>query len=366
MVRPGETTSLPPNGPARNGGGGWPESKNAWICWSVVPALTGMICTKWIVSATLWKLYVPRCGQLRGAMKRSALVATTCTLLCSSLPFLVAPRTVECDDHVMARYVIYGGRPGYDRLKMLARRWQATTSALLDDVGVGAGMRCLDLGCGAGDVTFELARRVGASGRVVGLDLDAAQLDLTRAESQRIGLDNIDLRVGDVTAIGDGSGYDVVYSRNVIQHLGRPVDAIRGMWEAVRPGGVLVAEDVDFEGAFCEPRCAGHDFWLETYQATLRASGGDPLSGRRLFARFREAGVPTPQVTVVQCLDFTGEAKFVPYLTVEGTATTMVELGVAAVEEIESALVGLRAMAEDETSLCGSPRMFQAWSRRLM
>jgi ubiquinone/menaquinone biosynthesis C-methylase UbiE len=279
---------------------------------------------------------------------------------------VVAPRTVECDDHVMARYVIYGGRPGYDRLKVLARRWQATTSALLDDVGVGAGMRCLDLGCGAGDVTFELARRVGASGRVVGLDLDAAQLDLTRAESQRIGLDNIDLRVGDVTAIGDGSGYDVVYSRNVIQHLGRPVDAIRGMWEVVRPGGVLVAEDVDFEGAFCEPRCAGHDFWLETYQATLRASGGDPLSGRRLFARFREAGVPTPQVTVVQCLDFTGEAKFVPYLTVEGTATTMVELGVAAVEEIESALVGLRAMAEDETSLCGSPRMFQAWSRRLM
>lgn len=136
------------------------------------------------------------------------------------------------------------------------------------------------------------------------------------------------------------------------------------MWELVKPGGVLVAEDADFEGAFCEPPCAGHDFWLETYQATLRAAGGDPLSGRRLVARFREAGLPTAQVTIVQRVDLAGEAKFLPYLTVEATATTMIELGVARAEGIQSALVGLHAMAEDETTLCGSPRIFQAWCRR--
>ncbi|MEO8829027.1 class I SAM-dependent methyltransferase [Lapillicoccus sp.] len=208
----------------------------------------------------------------------------------------------------MDRYVIYGGRPGYDRLKVLARRWQPTTDALLGRVAVGAGMRCLDLGCGAGDVTFELARRVGASGRVVGLDLDQAQLELARAEAERLGLANVDLRVGDVTALGDDAVYDIVYSRNVIQHLARPVAAIRGMWVVVKPGGALVAEDVDFEAAFCEPPCAGHDFWQRTYQATLRANGGDPLSGRRLLARFLAADVPTPHVTVVQCLDLLARA----------------------------------------------------------
>lgn len=261
--------------------------------------------------------------------------------------------------------MLYGGRRGYDRLKVLARRWQPTTDALLSRVVIRAGMRCLDLGCGAGDVTFELARRVGASGRVVGLDLDQAQLEITRAEARRLGLDNIDLRVGDVMALGDDAAYDVVYSRNVIQHLDRPVAAIRGMWAVVKPGGALVAEDVDFEAAFCEPPCAGHDFWQRTYQATLRANGGDPLSGRRLLARFTDADVPRPQVTVVQCLDIAGEGKLIPYLTVEGTASTTIECGIATVQEIDRALVSLRAMADDETSLCGSPRMFQAWSRRV-
>lgn len=265
----------------------------------------------------------------------------------------------------MDGYVIHGGRPGYDRLKVLARRLQPTTDALLDRVGVAAGMRCLDVGCGAGDVTFELARRVGAGGRVVGLDPDEAQLELTRAEARRVGLDNIDLRVGDVTAFGDHAKYDVVYSRNVIEHLARPVDAIREMWRVVEVGGVLVAEDVDFEAAFCEPPCAGFDFWQRTYQATLRASGGDPLSGRRLLGRFRDAGVPTPDVAVVQLLNLTGEGKLLPYFTVEGTASTMVQRGIATEQEIEAALVSLREMAEDETSLCGSPPMFQAWSRRV-
>lgn len=58
---PGETTSLPPDGPAAKNGGGAVECelKNAWICLSVVPGLTGRICMKWIVSATLWNRYVP-------------------------------------------------------------------------------------------------------------------------------------------------------------------------------------------------------------------------------------------------------------------------------------------------------------------
>ncbi len=57
--------------------------------------------------------------------------------------------------------MIRGGKRGYERLQVLARSWLPTTSALLDRVRPGPGMSCLDLGCGGGDVTFELARRVG-------------------------------------------------------------------------------------------------------------------------------------------------------------------------------------------------------------
>lgn len=176
----------------------------------------------------------------------------------------------------MDSYVIFGGRRGYDRLKVLARRWQESTRALLDEVGDGPGMRCLDLGCGAGDVTLELANRVGPLGHVVGVDFDEAQLDLTRAEARERGVTNVHFQSGDVTDFDDSPTYDVVYSRNVIQHLSHPVEAIRRMWDHVQPGGVLIAEDVDFASAFCEPPCAGHDFWQTRYQATLTARGGDP------------------------------------------------------------------------------------------
>lgn len=69
-------------------------------------------------------------------------------------------------------------------------------------------------------------------------------------------------------------------------------------------------------------------------------------------------------MTVVQHLDLEGEGKLLPYLTVEGTARAMVELGVATPAEIDVALADLRAMANDRTTLCGSPTMFQARTRR--
>ena len=73
----------------------------------------------------------------------------------------------------MVRYVIRGGQAGFERLQALARMRLPETSNLLDRVGVAPGWTCLDLGSGSGDFTFELARRVGPTGRVTGLDMDA-------------------------------------------------------------------------------------------------------------------------------------------------------------------------------------------------
>jgi ubiquinone/menaquinone biosynthesis C-methylase UbiE len=194
----------------------------------------------------------------------------------------------------MEGYVIRGGRAGYDRLKVLARAWAPTTEALLDRVGVGAGQAGLDLGCGAGDVTFEIARRVGPGGRVVGIDMDAVKLDLARREAAALGLVNGEFQRASADDWAEPDAYDLVYCRNFTQHLARPAQVLRAMWAAVRPGGALVAEDVEFSAAFCDPPNQWHDFWLDTYQATLRARAGDPASGRKLHRLFRAAGVAEP------------------------------------------------------------------------
>jgi ubiquinone/menaquinone biosynthesis C-methylase UbiE len=191
----------------------------------------------------------------------------------------------------MDRYVIRGGREGAARLQVLARNWAPTTSALLDRVGVTAGARCLDVGCGAGDVTMELVRRAGASGRVTGVDMDAVKLEVAREKVAAAGEGTAatDFVVGNVYDLVAAEPYDVVYCRFVLQHLSRPVDALRGMWAAVGPGGALVVEDADFAAQFCYPPHTAFTFWMERYPELLRRAGGDPESGRKLVAWFAEA-----------------------------------------------------------------------------
>ena len=82
-----------------------------------------------------------------------------------------------------ASYIIRGGVSGRERLRILARVMRPSTLALLARVGVRPGMHCLDVGCGGGDVTADLARLVGGEGRVVGFDLDEVKLEIARAEA---------------------------------------------------------------------------------------------------------------------------------------------------------------------------------------
>jgi SAM-dependent methyltransferase len=264
----------------------------------------------------------------------------------------------------MEQYVIRGGQLGYERLAVLARSWEPTTSNLFDRIGVTSGMRCLDLGCGGGDVTLELARRVGPDGLVVGVDMDAVKLDLARQAAATQGLANTEFRELNVYEWAETSLYEVVYCRNLLQHLSRPVDVLRGMWAAVGEGGTIAVEDADFEGSFCDPPHEGFNFWVETYQRVLERNGGDPLSGRKLHRRFTEAGIPAPDVAVVQRIDRTSEARMMPHSTIEATAEAIIREGIASADEVRAALSSLKDFASDPRFLCGSPRLFQAWSRR--
>ena len=76
--------------------------------------------------------------------------------------------------------MIRGGREGYDRLLLLARASWPATAALFGRAGIRAGMQGVDLGCGGGEVTFELARLAGGGGSVTGVDMDEVKLGLAQ------------------------------------------------------------------------------------------------------------------------------------------------------------------------------------------
>jgi SAM-dependent methyltransferase len=262
------------------------------------------------------------------------------------------------------RYVIRGGQPGYERLLLLARDRWPDTAALFERAGLSRGMRCIDIGCGGGEVTLEIARLVAPQGSVVGVDMDEIKLDLGRRAAAARGLGNVEFRAMNVRDWDEPGGYDAVYSRFLLQHLSDPVDLLRRMWAAVRPGGVLIVEDADFDGCCCHPSSEAFDFFLRTYAGVLELRGGDHAIGRKLYGCFLAAGIPGARVSSVQSVWTEGETKTLIWSTLDATREAVVSEGIASEDDLTAALTSLERFTADSRTLIGGPRTFQLWSKR--
>jgi len=262
------------------------------------------------------------------------------------------------------RYIIRGGLEGRERLRVLARAMHPTTAALFDRIGIAPGMNCLDAGCGGGDVTCELARRVGPRGRAVGLDRDAAKIAIAREEADA-GL-AVEYREGDLLTTEVAPEYDVIYARFLLTHMADPAAAAARIAAGLRPNGVLIVEDIDHTGCFCHPPSAAYDRYVELYQGAALARGVDPNIGPRLPQLLVGAGCERVGVNVVQPAGMTPEGhehdvKLMTPLTLENIADSAIAEGLATREEIEWAVDELYELADDRTTLLAFPRIVQAW-----
>jgi SAM-dependent methyltransferase len=122
---------------------------------------------------------------------------------------------------------------------------------------LGAGIDALDVGCGAGRALLLLAETFPAS-RFVGVDLSEEAVDLARAEAARRELANVRFEARDVARLGERESYDLVLAFDAIHDQARPADVLRGVFEALRPGGLFLMQDIS--GAGCHHQDAAHPF----------------------------------------------------------------------------------------------------------
>ncbi len=149
--------------------------------------------------------------------------------------------------------------------------------------------RLLDVGSGPGTITADLARLVR---EVVAVEATEEAAELTRAELERQGIGNAEVRVYDVQALGlSDDDFDVAHAHQVLQHVADPVVALREMSRVTRPGGVVAVRDSDYAAFAWYPRLPGLDRWLGLYQSAARANGGEPDAGRHLLAWAHAAGL---------------------------------------------------------------------------
>jgi SAM-dependent methyltransferase len=264
----------------------------------------------------------------------------------------------------MERYTLRGGQAGYDRLKILARIRRPSTQAFLERAGLRAGMRCVDLGCGGGEGTFDIAAMIGPSGSVVGIDMDEVTVALGRKSAAERGITTVDFRVGSVNDWDESESYDFVYCRCLLQHLSRPVDVLARMWAAVTPGGVLAVEDTDFGGLFCHPANDGYAFFQQMITRVVAHNGGDSTIGLRLYRFFLDLGARDPGLAVTQNVDAVGESKTMPLLTLQSISESIVAAGLASAAEVEAAIEDLGAFIAAPDTILSGPRVLQVWARK--
>jgi SAM-dependent methyltransferase len=176
---------------------------------------------------------------------------------------------------------------GHHESVLRSHRWRTAENSagyLLPHLTSGTDL--LDVGCGPGTISIDLAQRV-APGRVVGIDASPEVI----AQAREHETSNIEFRIGDVYALAEGDEtYDVVHAHQVLQHLTDPEAALREMHRVLRRGGRLAVRDSDY-GAFAwapaDPRL---DRWMALYQAVARHNRAEPNAGRYLLGWVRAAG----------------------------------------------------------------------------
>ena len=179
---------------------------------------------------------------------------------------------------------------GHAEPVLRSHRWRtAENSAAYLIQSLRPGMALLDLGCGPGTVTADLARLV-APGQVVAVDSAEGILGLVRSQCAEAGVEvAVGVAHGEVLPFPDDT-FDVVHAHQVLQHVSDPVGVLREMRRVCRPGGIVAARDSDYAAVTWFPLVPELDEWLALYQRLARRNGGEPDAGRRLYGWAQRAG----------------------------------------------------------------------------
>ncbi|HEX2851577.1 MAG TPA: methyltransferase domain-containing protein [Acidimicrobiales bacterium] len=243
---------------------------------------------------------------------------------------------------------------GHHESVLRSHRWRTVeNSAAYLLPHLHAGVSLLDVGCGPGTITVDLASRI-EPGLVVGVDAAEDAIAAAREEATRRGVTNVELRVADVYSLPfpDGS-FDVVHAHQVLQHLGDPVAALREMRRVCRPGGVVAARDSDYAGMTWYPPSPSLDRWLALYSAIARGNRGEPDAGRFLLSWAHAAGFADVAPTAsAWCFAVPRDREWwaglwADRLTSSSIAQQAVERGLATAADLDELAAGWHAWAED-------------------
>ena len=184
------------------------------------------------------------------------------------------------------------------RLKLQASASIDLEISMLTNKGLKKGDKILDLACGPGVITRQLAKN-DPTANITGMDLNLELLEIAQSEAKKNNINCIDFIHGDVyePPLKD-SQFDFIYARLLFQHLKDPKKALKAIYRLLKPGGRICIFDIDDDWLSLHPEPDGFKTFTETVGEIQSRKGGNRKVGRQLGSLVESSGYKNVAVDV--------------------------------------------------------------------
>jgi SAM-dependent methyltransferase len=257
---------------------------------------------------------------------------------------------------------ILSGRSDHDRLRMLSEMHDSETRTLLRRAGFSPACRFVEFGCGMGYVTCWAASE-GA--HATGIDVNEEHVQKSQQLARQQGLDNANFRCANIYEPRlEEESVDIAYCRWLMVHLRRPVEAMRIIYRALKPGGVMVCEETGVSAIYSEPPSAAYEKALEICLRAGRDRGVDYNGGRRAHLWAREAGFELVHVAAYHPHYLNGPHKGFWNWTFSNAVLGLVEEGVLSEDRWKELVAGMTAADNSPDTVVAHCRMHQLIAKK--
>jgi ubiquinone/menaquinone biosynthesis C-methylase UbiE len=265
-----------------------------------------------------------------------------------------------------SHYVASVGKDDKERLSIQHESFSKGTNEFLARLNIAEGMSVLVVGCGGGDETAMIAKRVGNTGKVTAIDISPEQIGIAQELITKEKLTNVTLSVLPAEKLPEiNEKFDVSYCRMVLVHISDPKKVLQLMSDRTKDNGIIACEEPDISSCFSIPESPSFSKHIKLLCEFMKRRSCDPDLGSKLYKIFREIGFSNIHMNFFQPAITNKRLQLAAPLSANSCKEQYISLGLLTETEADEMIEQIKKeLVEREDSLLGQCRMTQIYGMK--